>query len=136
GGAGQGAVRDLRRLPWRGRQGQSRAWRAQPDRCDLALWRQPGPDREVDSRRSQRRDAGLPFTPVRNRGQVHCRLGLPPVESRRDGAMNASKAGATWYRHPLLWLGSFILLASLAGCAWMIVMAARYPDPPLDTGSP
>jgi len=50
--------------------------------------------------------------------------------------MNASKAGATWYRHPLLWLGSFILLASLAGCAWMIVMAARYPDPPLDTGSP
>ncbi len=44
---------------------------------------------------------------------------------RRDG----------WYRHPLFWLGSFVLAASLAGCAWMIVLAARYPDPPLDTGS-
>lgn len=40
-----------------------------------------------------------------------------------------------WYRHPLLWLGSFILLASLAGCVWLILVAMRYPDPPLDTGS-
>lgn len=49
--------------------------------------------------------------------------------------MNEAQARGNWYRHPLLWLGSFILLASLAGCVWLIVMATRYPDPPLDTGS-
>mgnify|MGYP001465289053 CR=1 FL=1 len=49
--------------------------------------------------------------------------------------MSASRSTHAWYRHPMLWLGSFILLASIAGCIWMIVMAARYPDPPLDTGS-
>lgn len=48
--------------------------------------------------------------------------------------MSAAKSHDAWYRHPLLWLGSFILLASLAGCIWMIVMATRYPDPPLDIG--
>jgi hypothetical protein len=49
--------------------------------------------------------------------------------------MSAGERGDAWYRHPLLWLGGFILVASLAGCIWMIVMAARYPDPPLETGS-
>ncbi|MFA7506133.1 MAG: hypothetical protein WCZ28_15645 [Burkholderiaceae bacterium] len=49
--------------------------------------------------------------------------------------MNRTRSHAPWYRQPLFWLGSFILIASLAGCVWMIVMAARYPDPPLDTGS-
>lgn len=46
-----------------------------------------------------------------------------------------ARSATRWYRHPLAWLGSFILLASLAGCAWMVVMASRYPDPPLDTGN-
>lgn len=49
--------------------------------------------------------------------------------------MSEPGRGAPWYRHPLFWLGSLVLLASLVGCLWMIVMAARYPDPPLDTGS-
>lgn len=49
--------------------------------------------------------------------------------------MSAVGTREPWYRHPLPWLGSFILVALVAGCAWLIVMAARYPDPPLDTGS-
>ncbi len=38
-----------------------------------------------------------------------------------------------WLRQPLFWLGALILAASLAGCLWMIVLASRHPDPPLDT---
>ncbi|MFA7664679.1 MAG: hypothetical protein WCY32_01005 [Burkholderiaceae bacterium] len=38
----------------------------------------------------------------------------------------------SWYRQPVVWLGTLILAAVLAGCVWMIVMAMRYPDPPLD----
>lgn len=49
--------------------------------------------------------------------------------------MSAGRRGDAWYRHPLLWLGSAIMAVLVAGCAWLIVMAARYPDPPLDTGS-
>ena len=49
--------------------------------------------------------------------------------------MKDRPACAAWHRQPLFWLGSLILVASLAGCAWMIVLAMRYPDPALDTGS-
>jgi hypothetical protein len=29
---------------------------------------------------------------------------------------------------PLIWLGAAIFVASLAGCVWMIVLAARHAD--------
>jgi hypothetical protein len=49
--------------------------------------------------------------------------------------VSASQERGAWYRHPMLWLGGLVLLASIAGCLWLIAMAARYPDPPIDTGS-
>jgi len=39
-------------------------------------------------------------------------------------------AGA-WHRQPIVWLGAAVLAASLAGCVWLIVVAERYADPPL-----
>ena len=36
-----------------------------------------------------------------------------------------------WYRLPVLWLGAAVLLASIAGCISMIVLASRYPDEPV-----
>ena len=44
-----------------------------------------------------------------------------------------SNAGSPW-RQPVLWLGALIFLASLAGCALMIVLAMRHADPALSTG--
>ncbi|MGD9944174.1 MAG: hypothetical protein AB7L76_18965 [Burkholderiaceae bacterium] len=46
--------------------------------------------------------------------------------------MSRGEVGRGWHRQPLFWLGALILAASLAGCVWMIVLATRYPDPPLD----
>ena len=37
-----------------------------------------------------------------------------------------------WYGQPVVWLGVAILLASLAGCVWMIVLGARYADVPIE----
>lgn len=61
--------RQLRRLPWRGGQGQSRARRARSDRCDLAL--RHGHGRADRNHRQQpcRRDAGLGRTPRRHHDQ-------------------------------------------------------------------
>lgn len=50
-----------------------------------------------------------------------------------DGAPEA--AGA-WYQQPVLWLGVAILVASLAGCVWMITLGVRHADPPLDDSHP
>lgn len=36
-----------------------------------------------------------------------------------------------WYRAPILWFGVAILSASIAGCVLLIVLALRYPDPPI-----
>lgn len=44
-------------------------------------------------------------------------------------------AGA-WYQQPVLWLGLVVLIASLAGCVWMIVLGVRYADPPLQDSHP
>lgn len=49
----------------------------------------------------------------------------PPVET-------SAAPGAGWYRQPVLWLGLAILVASLAGCVWMIVLGQRYADIPLE----
>lgn len=39
----------------------------------------------------------------------------------------ADRSGA-WYRQPVLWLGAFVFLASMAGCIWLIVVGARHTD--------
>jgi hypothetical protein len=46
--------------------------------------------------------------------------------------MSRVAAPDRWYRQPVLWLGGLILLTSLAGGVSMIVLGARYADPPLD----
>lgn len=46
-----------------------------------------------------------------------------------------ARAGA-WYRQPVLWMGAAILVASLAGCVWMIVLGARHADLPLEDVHP
>lgn len=38
-----------------------------------------------------------------------------------------------WSRQPVVWLGALILAASIVGCVVMIVLALRFPDPPIDT---
>jgi|SoiMethySBSTD1v2_1073268.scaffolds.fasta_scaffold717186_2 hypothetical protein len=40
-------------------------------------------------------------------------------------------AGDAWWRQPVVWLGAAILLASLAGCIVMLMLAARHADAPL-----
>lgn len=40
-------------------------------------------------------------------------------------------ADDAWWRQPVLWLGAAILLASLAGCIVMLMLAARLADAPL-----
>ena len=47
---------------------------------------------------------------------------------------NETTRGA-WYRQPVVWLGALIFTASLAGCVWMIVLAARHADEPVPTGA-
>jgi len=39
----------------------------------------------------------------------------------------------SWQSQPVVWLGIAVFAASLAGCLWLIVAAARYGDEPLDT---
>ena len=39
-----------------------------------------------------------------------------------------------WFRQPVVWLGALILLASLAGCAVMIMLASRHADAPVEAG--
>ena len=46
---------------------------------------------------------------------------------RKEPAGGLSAAQGPW-RQPVVWLGVGILLASLAGCALMIVLAMRHPD--------
>jgi hypothetical protein len=45
------------------------------------------------------------------------------------------RSGA-WYRQPVLWLGAAILIASLAGCVWMIVLGAHHADTPVEGTHP
>lgn len=41
-----------------------------------------------------------------------------------------------WYRQPIIWLGTAILVASLAGCVLLIILGARYADEPLPVEGP
>ncbi len=45
----------------------------------------------------------------------------------------AARTASAWYHQPVLWLGVFVFVASLAGCVWMIVLGAKHADTPLDT---
>jgi len=47
--------------------------------------------------------------------------------------VNGIRAGDAWYRQPVLWLGALIFAASLAGCVWMVVLASRHADAPVET---
>ena len=42
-----------------------------------------------------------------------------------------STARERWYGLPVVWLGAAILLASIAGCIYLIISASRYPDEPV-----
>ncbi|MET0498856.1 MAG: hypothetical protein ABW106_11385 [Steroidobacteraceae bacterium] len=42
-----------------------------------------------------------------------------------------TSASERWYRQPIVWLGTAIFCASLAGCIGVIVLASRYEDEPL-----
>ncbi|MEW9625074.1 hypothetical protein [Rhodanobacter geophilus] len=44
-----------------------------------------------------------------------------------------SEAGGRWYRQPILWLGLVVFVASMIGCAWIIVASSRSADLPLET---
>lgn len=52
------------------------------------------------------------------------------MKSSHDSSLHA---GSAWYHQPVLWLGLAVFVASLAGCAWLIVVSARHADTPLDT---
>jgi len=45
----------------------------------------------------------------------------------------AARSASAWYRQPVLWLGAFVFVASLAGCVWIIMLGAKHADTPLDT---
>jgi hypothetical protein len=47
--------------------------------------------------------------------------------------VNGARTGGAWYRQPVLWLGALIFAASLAGCVWMVVLASRHADVPVET---
>ena len=39
----------------------------------------------------------------------------------------------SWYSQPVVWLGIAVFAASLAGCVWLILVAARYGDARIPT---
>ncbi|HET8943062.1 MAG TPA: hypothetical protein VFN13_13860 [Rudaea sp.] len=41
------------------------------------------------------------------------------------------KRSDAWYRQPIVWLGTIVFAASIAGCVWLIVVAQRNADPPI-----
>lgn len=52
--------------------------------------------------------------------------------SRRAESATATRHGA-WYRQPVVWLGTLVFAASIAGCIWIIVVGVRHADVPVDT---
>jgi len=47
--------------------------------------------------------------------------------------MSTQRDAGAWFRQPVVWLGALILGASIVGCVVVIVLASRFPDPPVDT---
>jgi len=60
---------------------------------------------------------------------MRSRTALPSV----SGSLKTAPAPGAWARLPVVWLGAGILMASIIGCATMIVLAWRYPDAPVPT---
>ena len=67
-------------------------------------------------------------------------MALPSLSARRDEAgRRADPAGrlrgapGPW-RQPVVWLGVAVMLASFAGCLFMILLALRQPDEPPPAG--
>ncbi len=54
--------------------------------------------------------------------------------SLNDDDMKSRDAG-NWFRQPVVWLGAAVLVVTIAGCVLTIVLAARYADTPVATGS-
>lgn len=50
------------------------------------------------------------------------------VKTQANNELAPSGRDDAWYRQPILWLGAAIFTASLAGCAWMIMLALQNPD--------
>lgn len=50
---------------------------------------------------------------------------------RRANGAPARDAAQAWFRQPIVWVGTAVLMASIVGCVWMILMAERFADPPL-----
>lgn len=44
-----------------------------------------------------------------------------------------ARTASAWYHQPVLWLGVFVFVASLAGCVWIIMLGASHDDTPLNT---
>lgn len=40
----------------------------------------------------------------------------------------------SWRTQPVAWLGILVFAAALAGCIWLILVAARYDDPRTPSG--
>lgn len=58
---------------------------------------------------------------------------MPPRGKAMPSADPQQSHGkAAWYRQPVVWLGAALFVASLAGCVWIIVVAAHHPDAPVD----
>ncbi|MCX7515030.1 hypothetical protein [Frateuria sp. STR12] len=58
------------------------------------------------------------------------------MQQRKPPAEAAPARADAWYRQPVLWLGAVILVASLAGCIWTIVLSSRYADVPVEDAHP
>jgi len=50
--------------------------------------------------------------------------------------MDSLPQAERWYRQPIVWLGTAILMATLAGCVLLIILGARYADEPLAVEGP
>lgn len=56
---------------------------------------------------------------------MRSRIPRPPSRATEPVSARATDA---WWRQPVAWLGAAILVASLAGCIAMIVLAERHVD--------
>jgi hypothetical protein len=47
--------------------------------------------------------------------------------------MNRVRGAGAWFRQPVAWLATLILVASVVGCVVTIVLAWRHADTPVET---
>lgn len=58
-----------------------------------------------------------------------------PQPTNNPAAASPHTGKAAWYRQPIVWLGMFMFVASMAGCVWIIMVAAQHPDEAVETSS-